>query len=299
MTDWFNYHHLFYFWTVATEGGVNKAAVKLRLSPSALSSQIKSLEEFFGQRLFLRKNQRLFLSETGKIAFEYAASIFSTGAELLHVMQNPVGAASRKVLRIGALAGLSKNLQFQFLAPSLSGLEVSVVVRQGTLTPLLRELENHLLDVVISNMPVRTDQQRHFYNHKMAEIPSVVVGTERWRPLKKNFPQSLNGCPLFVPTFDGKLRSDFERFLKDNKISAVIRAEVEDVALLRIFALSGRGVAILPEVAIEREISEKRLWVLRRVPELSETFYAVTTQRKFANPMVAEMLGKFRERYLK
>ncbi len=294
-----NYHHLYYFWVVTAEGGINRAAAKLRLSPSALSSQIKSLEDFFKQPLFERKAQRLHLSESGRVALEYAKSIFSTGDELLEVMRNPTALESRRMIRVGALAGLSKNLQFLFASPCLKKSGVSIVATQGSLSLLLRQLENHLLDVVISNMSVRTDQQRHLFNHTMAEVPSVIVGTRKWLETRKGFPKSLETCPLFVPTHESKLRADFDLYLQEQGIRPIIKAEIEDIALLRYFALSGDGVALLPEIAVERDIKEKRLWVIRSVPELRETFFAITAERKFANPLVREMVTRFKDRYLK
>jgi LysR family transcriptional activator of nhaA len=47
--EWMNYHHLLYFWTVVREGSISKASEKLRISSPAISAQLRSLEENFGE----------------------------------------------------------------------------------------------------------------------------------------------------------------------------------------------------------------------------------------------------------
>ena len=65
---WLNYHHLRYFWTVAREGGISKAATTLRLSQPTISAQLKSLDEALGERLFQRRCLVLVLTDVGRLA---------------------------------------------------------------------------------------------------------------------------------------------------------------------------------------------------------------------------------------
>ena len=111
-----NYHHLRYFRAIATEGSLTKAALHLKLSQSALSVQLRSLEESLGQPLFERKHKALVLTEAGRIALEYAQTIFRSGEELTDVLKNRAG-RSRRLLRVGAAANLSRNFQLSFLRP--------------------------------------------------------------------------------------------------------------------------------------------------------------------------------------
>ena len=96
-----NYHHLRYFRAIAHEGSLTKAARHLKLSQSALSVQLRSLEDSLGQPLFERKHKALVLTEAGQIALEYADSIFRSGEELTDLLQNR-GKRSRGFLRVGA-----------------------------------------------------------------------------------------------------------------------------------------------------------------------------------------------------
>lgn len=74
--EWLNYHHLFYFWTVARDGSIAKASQALRLAPPTVSEQIRSLEESLGVKLFEKEGRNLVLTEVGRVAYEYAEEIF-------------------------------------------------------------------------------------------------------------------------------------------------------------------------------------------------------------------------------
>ncbi|MEZ4638961.1 MAG: LysR family transcriptional regulator [Caldilineaceae bacterium] len=125
-----NYHHLRYFWIVAHEGNLARAAEKIHIAQSALSMQIRKLEEDLKQPLFERQGRGLVLTEAGRIALDFADSIFATGDELLGTL-GELDQPHRRVLRVGALATLSRNFQLQFLAPLLTQGEIEVVVRSG------------------------------------------------------------------------------------------------------------------------------------------------------------------------
>ena len=87
--EWLNYHHLFYFWTVAREGSVAAASRQLHVGRPAISMQLKSLEKFVGAELFRRRGRYLELTKTGELVQTYADDIFSTGRELVDVLRGP------------------------------------------------------------------------------------------------------------------------------------------------------------------------------------------------------------------
>src|SRR3954465_474017 len=86
--DWLNYHHLLYFWRVARAGTISKAAAELRVSPPAISAQLRQLEESLGEKLFERAGRKLELTEAGRMVFDYAEDIFTLGRELVDTMKN-------------------------------------------------------------------------------------------------------------------------------------------------------------------------------------------------------------------
>ncbi|MEJ1939295.1 LysR family transcriptional regulator, partial [Nostoc sp. NIES-2111] len=94
-----NYHHLRYFWAIAVEGTLTGAAQRLNVSQSALSTQLRTLEEQLGHPLFERVGKRLVLTEAGRIALDHAQSIFRIGDELLATLRGR-GPQSRAMLRV-------------------------------------------------------------------------------------------------------------------------------------------------------------------------------------------------------
>ncbi|MFT7060311.1 MAG: LysR family transcriptional activator of nhaA, partial [Pseudorhodobacter sp.] len=113
-----NYHHLRYFREVAIEGHLGRAAERLNVSQSALSIQIRQLEDRLGHPFFDRIGRSLVLTEAGRIALDHADRIFGAGDELLATLQQ--SSSVRPPLRIGALSTLSRNFQLQFLRPLLA-----------------------------------------------------------------------------------------------------------------------------------------------------------------------------------
>ena len=124
-----------------------------------LSAQIRQLEEQLGQALFTRVGRSLELTEAGRLALAYADTIFATGAELTALLREG-RRDERQVLRIGAVATLSRNFQENFLRPMLERDDVELVLQSGSLVDLLARLRVHTLDLVLSNQRVHASSRR-------------------------------------------------------------------------------------------------------------------------------------------
>lgn len=294
MQKWLNYNNLFYFWIIAQEGGITAAAKRLRLSVSNLSAQLKALEENLGQEFFLRKGRRLELTDAGKLAFEYAQSIFSTGEELFDVLaQQRTSKPRRVLLRLGALNSLSKNLQYVFVKNVLAEEGVQLRITEGSLSELSEALQQHRLDIVLSNMPVRSDQDQDLFNQRIAELPICLVGHRRFKKPAAAWPKALNGLPCFVPTMETRIRNNWEHYCEQHGVRPEILAEVEDMALLRILALSGKGCSLVPQVVVQDEILSKKLHVIERFKSMTEIIYAITPRRLKPNEVVGRSVSLF------
>src|ERR671925_917563 len=109
-----NYHHLMYFWTVVREGGISRAAEKLRLSQPTISAQVKLLEESLGERLLQRQGRTLVLTEVGRVVDRYATEIFATGNEMLETLKGrPAGGVPR--LAVGVANAVPKRVVYRLL----------------------------------------------------------------------------------------------------------------------------------------------------------------------------------------
>jgi len=286
-----NYHHLHCFWAVAKEGHLTRAAERLHVSPSALSTQIRTLERALGQPLFERSARALKLTEAGRVALGYAESIFASGTELVSVLREG-RRAQRQVLRIGAVATLSRNFQESFLAPLLARDDVELVLQSGGLAELLTRLRVHTLDVVLSNRRVHGSADEPWRCRRIAQQPVSLVGRPRGRRRPFRFPDDLVELPLLLPGRDSDVRAGFDLLCEQLGVRYVLKAEVDDMALLRLLARDAAGVALVPSVVVRDELRSGVLVEHAAVPELFESFYAISVPRRFAPPLLRELLAR-------
>ena len=287
--EFLNYHHLRYFRTIAGERNLTRAARKLNLSPPALSLQLKQLEESLGHALFERLPGGMELTEAGRVALDYADTIGRAGEELMDVMRHRVG-GGRQFLRIGAVATLSRNFQLEFLRPAMKRDDVEIVVRSGSLAELIISLQAHEVDLVLSNEAVRRHAERPWHSHLLAEQSVALVGAPEWKKKRLKFPSGFENVPVMLPSEESNARAGFERLMASAGVRPRVMAEVDDMAMLRLLAREGNCLTLVPPVVVRDEIASGTLVVTHRLPELSETFHAITPTRRFPNPLVGELI---------
>lgn len=286
----FNYHHLRYFWAVAHDGNLTRTAERLNLSQSAVSVQIKQLEDHLGHALFERRGRQLHLTEAGRIALDHADTIFAAGRELVGTLRET--GRTRQTIRIGALATLSRNFHIEFLRPILGRADVEVILRSASAADLLRALETLNLDVVLINQPPARDSVTRFVSHRLSEQPVSLVGPPDRLIAPYDLKSLLETQPVILPTPDTGVRIGFDALTDRLGIRPQIAAEVDDMAMMRLLARDGVGLAVLPPIVVQDELSSGRLIEADRLPGISETFYAVTLKRRFPNPLLAELLER-------
>lgn len=286
-----NYHHLHYFWAVAREGNLTRAAARLHVSQSALSTQIRQLEEQLGQPLFERRGRALSLTEAGRLALGYADSIFASGSELMALLREGAR-VERQALRMGAVATLSRNFQENFLRPLLAREDVELSLQSGGLNELLPRLRVHTLDLILSNQRVVATADDPWRCRKIARQPVSVVGRPRRKGKPFRFPDDLALEPLLLPGRDHDIRAGFDLQCEQWGIRYRLRAEVDDMALLRLLARDSDSIALLPTVVVQDELRSGVLVEHGVVPDLHETFYAITLQRQFEPPLLRELLKR-------
>jgi LysR family transcriptional regulator, transcriptional activator of nhaA len=287
-----NYNHLRYFWAVAHEGNLTRTAERLNVSQSALSVQIQKLEARLGHALFERRGKQLVLTEAGRIALDHADAIFGAGAELEAALS--AAGATRHVLRVGAVATLSRNFQLRFLLPTLHRDDVEVVVRSGGLAELVAGLEALRLDLVLTTTVPARDAATSWHAHEVAEEPATLVGTPARIASGDDLAGLLAREPVVLPTPESGLRLGFDALASRLGLRPRVAAEVDDMAMLRLLARADIGLALLPPIVVRDELQNGRLIVAEAFPRLTERFYALTPVRRFASPLVAELLDAAR-----
>ena len=284
-----NLKHLHYFWAVAREGNLTRAAAQLHVTQSAVSIQIKSLEEDLGVPLFERRGRQLVLTEAGRIALDHADAIFGHADELVATLQEE--SLGRRVLRIGAVTTLSRNFQLGFVRPLLDREDVELVIHSGVLRDLLTSLEAHQLDVVLATSAPARDAATAWTPHAVARQGVSLVGHPDQAIGGRGLEQLLQEEPLVVPAVESGIRTRFDALVESLGIRPKIAAEVDDMAMLRLIAREHHGLAVVPPVVVKDELANGVLVELEQLPHLNETFYAITSRRRFPNPLLTELLA--------
>jgi LysR family transcriptional activator of nhaA len=294
--EWLNYHHLLYFWAVAKEGSVSRAAQKLRLAQPTLSGQIRQLERQLDEKLFRRQGRYLALTDVGRVVYRYADEIFGLGRELMDVVKSrPTGRPLR--LTVGVADALPKLIAHRLLEPAFRLDEpLHLVCREGRSDRLLAELALHALDLVVSDAPIPPQVGVKGFSHLLGECGVTIFGTaELARRLRRGFPRSLDGAPMLVPTDDNVLRRSLDQWFDAHAVRPRRIGEFEDSALLKTFGQAGHGLFAGPTV-IEREIARQYgVRVVGRLDEVRERFYAISPERRLQHPAVLALTRSARD----
>ena len=278
-----NYHHLRYFHAVAREGHLGRAARGLNVAQSALSIQIKQLEERLGQPLFVREGRALHLTEAGRIALAHAERIFATGEELVATLAGEGGAAP---LRVGSESTLSRNFQLRVLRPVLEAGRWGVALSSGSPATLIAALRGLALDAVLTTaLPVEAGLSATRIDDQAVGLHGVPG-----RLRAPGLADLLAAQPLILPT-DSAIRSQVDALLARLSVRPRIVAEVDDVAMIRLLAREGIGLAIAPAVVLADEIASGRVATAPFDLAIVTPFYAVTAARQFPHPALALLLS--------
>jgi LysR family transcriptional activator of nhaA len=289
-----NYHHLRYFQVVAHEGHLTRAAERLNVSQSAVSAQIRHLEDRLGQPLFERRGRALHLTEAGRIALDHADAIFATGRELIATLQQ--SGRHRRALRIGALATLSRNFQLQFLRPVLGRPDVEVVLHSGGAEELLRGLAALHLDLVLTNQAPPSDALTPFVVRRLHEQPVSLIGLPALARSRLPLERRLAEAPLILPGRSSGVRLGFDALVDRLGIRPQIAAEVDDMAMMRLLVREGAGLGVLPPIVVRDELATGKLVEIIKLPDLAESFFGVSVRRRFPNPILQDLLKRWEGR---
>jgi LysR family transcriptional activator of nhaA len=282
---WLNYHHLLYFYTVAKEGGVARAAEVLHLTQPTVSAQVRQLERSLGERLFEKRGRRLALTDAGRVAFHYAEEIFALGREFQGVLGGlPTGRPAR--LAVGIAESVPKLIAYRLLdAVRRVPDPPQLVCREGAPARLLADLAAHEIELVISDVPPGTDVAVRVYTHPLGDTGTTIFGTpELAARYRRRFPASLDGAPFLLPSEQVALRRTLDQWFGAREIRPRVEAQFADSALLKTFGQAGAGLFAGP-TAIEAEIRRQYgVRVVGRLPEVRESFYAISAERRLTHP---------------
>lgn len=280
-----NYNHLYYFWTVARLGSVSRARDELSLAQSTISAQIHLLEESLQEKLFEKRGRNLALTEAGAIALRYCNQLFSLSAEMCDLIDGSAKNTSN-LLRVGVADTLPKMLVHKMLSPVMrQAAPTRLVISESSAEKLLGDLAIHVLDAVLLDCPMPPSVNVRAYNHLMAQSGVSFVAVPRLaRHLRKEFPHSLHGAPLLLPTHAAAVRPEIDRWFEQLEIAPNVVAEFQDSALMKLFGRNGAGVFPIPTIIESTATKELGCSVVGRTTEIVERCYLVTTEKRVRNP---------------
>ena len=291
-----NYKHLHYFWAVAREGGVARASERLHLTPQTISGQLSLLEKYLAVDLFTRVGRNLELTEPGRLVLSFADEIFSLGGELEEAIhQLPDGRP--QLFRVGVADVVPKSIAHRVLEPALQMPEpVRMICREASLDTLLAELAVHRLDLVLADRPIPATVSTRGFSHKLGECAVSFFATAKLKKkLKGDFPRSLDGAPILLPSSGSQLRSGIDQWLDKHRIHPRMIAEFDDSALMKAFGQEGAGIFIAP-AAIKAEVEwQYQVIEIGRVDEVKERFYAISIERRVLHPVVSIVVDAARK----
>ena len=291
--EWLNYHHLLYFWHVAHEGSLGRASAQLNLSQSSISSQIRSLENSLGEKLFVKSGRNLILSETGKVVYRYADEIFTLGRELQDTLNDrPIGRQIR--VTVGVADVIPKLVARKLLEPALKlpG-NIRLICREDKPDRLLAELALHELDVILTDAPASSHIKVKAFNHLLGESGMVFLAKpEIAKQYQSQFPSSLNGAPMLLPSENTAIRRALDHWFEENDIRPQIVGEFDDNALLNVFGQMGVGLFPTPSIIVDEVKNQFNVDIVGRLPVVRQRFYAVTVERRIVHPAAIAICHK-------
>ena len=287
----FNYKHLYYFWVVAKEGGISRAASKLDMAVQTISAQVRELERSLGYALLKPAGRGLVLTNAGMAAMQQADLIFQLGENLPAVVRDAMGSPAVR-LAVGISDALPKLVVHRLLQPVLTAPHLRLLCNEGEFDDLLGDLALHRLDIVLADRPAPSNPNIKLYSHSMGSSPiSWYASAALYKSAKKDFPNCLADVPVLLPTSHTDVRARIDHWFEHRDIRPRIVGEFEDSALLKTFGASGMGVFPAVEWVHDDLLKHDGVRQLGPCDGVAENFFAIGTERKVQHLLVQRLLS--------
>lgn len=285
-----NLRHLFYFWTIAREGSIVRAAEHLDLTPQTLSGQLATFESAVGGRLFRRANRSLQLTDFGRTVLGYADEMFQTAQALSDVISQPPEERPLS-LSMGIAASIHKLIAYHLTEPVLAlRREVRLTCHTGDPDLLLKRLTQREMDVVLTDRQPSSDEAGRFRTYRLASSSmSLFAIPALAETLRPRFPASLDGQPFLATSLKAPYVTALMNWFASQSIRVKVVAEVDDSALIKVFGRQGLGYFAAPTAISDEVCRQYQVEHIARISEVRDTLFAVTRSGKSHNAAVAEL----------
>lgn len=290
----FNYRHLYYFWVVAKEGGIARAAGRLGMAVQTVSTQVRELERALGHALLKPAGRGLVLTDAGRAALQQADLIFQIGEALPAAVRDAVSSPVVR-LAVGVSDGLPKLVVRSLMDPVMREPNLRLLCHSDEFDDLLADLALHRLDVVLADRPAPGHASVKAYSHVLGASPLAWYAPPALQAAaRREFPQSLSRVPVVLPSAHGAVRVLIDQWFERHAIRPRVVAEFEDSGLLKTFAAGGLGVFPAAEIVHDELVSRYGVKRFGRCDGVEEKFYAIGTEKKVSHPLVQRLLAQAR-----
>ena len=290
MSQTFNHRHLYYFWVVAKEGSMSRAAETLDMAVQTVSAQVRELERDLGCQLLRPAGRGLALTEAGTVAMQQAEQIFQLSQALPEQVLAAAQAPAAR-LAVGIADGLPKLEVQRLLQPVLGVAHLRLVCDDGEMADLLADLVLHKMDVVLTDHPAPSNAQFRVHSHSLGTSDiGWYASAAWWEPAHRGFPMSLQDVPVLLPTSHSVVRGQIDRWFHHQGLRPKVVGEIEDSALLETFGSTGLGIFPAAMTAADALLKRSQVRLVGACDGVQENYYAISTERKVMHPLVQQML---------
>ncbi len=290
MNNWVNFQQLQYFKSIVDHGSIAKASKELRVSPPALSMQLKSLEEKLGKKLFERKNKKLIITDFGNRIYSYSNKVNDLHDDILEFI-NTGGHEEIQQIKIGINDSLPKSISLSLIENLRSSHdELGVVLEEHNNEELIAKLLSNKLDVAFCNIPI-SDSGGELICKQFGKSHVSLYGSPVYKSLIEKFPHSIIDAPMILPSLHSDLRHSVDYWFVKNKITYRNIIEVQDSSVKKIFACEGFGLVPLPDFATKSYIESKQLLKIGQLKGVTEKYYWISKKKRYQNkPLIQELI---------
>lgn len=293
------FRHLRTIKAIHDTGGLARAADQLNITQSALSHQIKGIEDQAGVELFVRRSKPLRLSPAGRKMLAAAEAILPQVAALEAEFAGLVSGRSGR-LHIA----IECHACFEWLFPVLEQFrkawpEVDVDIRAGLAFDALPALRREEVDLVVSSDP-ETLPDTDFT--ALFDYEPVFVASAQHPLAGRDWieAEDFRGQTLITYPVDRARLDVFSQLLSPAKVEPAAIRQVELTAVILLLVASNRGVAVLPDWVV-RQVRYSSDYVTRPLTRggITRRLYAATRAEDTARPFMAHLIRLARQEAVK